>query len=85
MKQFHFEIVTTEGVAFDGAVDKLILDTVEGPVCIMAGHIDYFAKAKQGEVRLVCDGKERRGVCHGGVMSVKGGSVSLVTVKFEWK
>lgn len=85
MKQFHFEIVTTEGVAFDGDIEKLVLPTVEGPVCIMGGHIDYFTKAEQGEVRLMSDGKERRGVCHGGVVSVNGGRASLVTVKFEWK
>ena len=85
MKQFYVEIVTTEGKAFEGNAEKLVLPTTEGPVCIMGGHIDYFAKAERGEVRLVCDGKERRGDCLGGVVSVNGGQVSLVTVKFEWK
>ena len=85
MKQFYLEIVTTDGKAFEGNIEKLVLPTTEGSVCIMGGHIDYFAKVEQGEVRVMCDGKERCGVCRGGVLSVKDGRVSLVTVKFEFK
>lgn len=85
MKQFFLEIVTPNGKAFEGNAEKLVVSTTEGPVCIMGGHIDYFAKLEQGTARIVCDGKERQGICTGGVMSVQGGRVSLAAVKFEWK
>lgn len=85
MRQFYVEIVTPHGRAFDGTAEKLVVPTDAGPVCIMAGHIDYFAKLTEGRARLMADGKERTALCRGGVMSVQGGRVTVAAVEFDWK
>ena len=85
MKQFYLEIVTPTGRVFEGEAQRLTVPTVEGPVCIMAGHIDYFAKLDKGSARLVAEGNERTAYCSGGVMSVSDGRVTVSAMEFEWK
>ena len=85
MKSFYLEIATPRGKVFAGEAEKLFVPTTEGPVCIMAGHIDFFAKLVSGKVRLVSEGVEKTAVCDGGVLSVLGGRVSMAAIGFEWK
>ena len=85
MKQFYLEIITPAGRVFEGEAERLTLPTTAGPVCIMAGHIDYFAKLEIGSARLTVEGKTREARCAGGVMSVSDGRVEVTTMEFDWK
>ena len=85
MKKFDLEIASPHGKAFEDKVERLYVPTTAGPVCIMAGHIDFFAKLVSGKIRLVAGGVERHAVCEGGVLSVLGGRVSMAAVGFEWE
>ncbi len=85
MKQFYLEIIIPGGRAFEGNAGKLVVPTSEGPVCILAGHIDYFAKLERGYARIVTDEGERKATCSGGVMSVSAGRVTVAAVEFEWE
>ena len=84
MKKFDLEIASPRGKAFEDKVERLYVPTDAGPVCIMAGHIDFFAKLVSGKIRLVSDGVERSAVCEGGVLSVLGGRVSMAAMGFEF-
>lgn len=85
MKEFHLEIVCPSGKAFDGNAQKLVVSTQDGPICIMAGHIDYFSALKNGSVRITtAEHGERSADCTGGIMSVGQNKVRIVTNSFEW-
>ena len=42
MKPFHIEIVTPDGLAYDGEVESLLVRTDDGDVEILCGHTDFF-------------------------------------------
>ncbi len=83
MKQFHFKIVSPRGAEFDSDIVRLVTDTPNGPVCIMAGHIDYCARCS-GNVRIVTEHEQRRAHCTDGILTVKQNRAVMVTTQFEW-
>ena len=83
MKQFHLEIVSPEGKVFESEIARLVTDTPCGPVCIMAGHIDYCTQSS-GNVRIVTEAEQRRAHCSDGILTVKQNSAVMVTTQFEW-
>ena len=84
MRTFHLEIVTPDGLAFDGEAESLLVHTTEGDVEILRGHMDYIAAVDVGEARVLADGKARKASCSGGFLSVCTGEVRLVAVTFEF-
>ena len=85
MASYHLQIVTPDGLRYDGQAEKLIVRTVTGEVCILARHINFVTVLGMGECRVTTeDGQERRGACIGGMLSVNEGSVKLVPSTFEW-
>ena len=85
MRKFHLEIVTPDGVLFDGDAEGILVRTDGGDVEIMAGHLDYFATVKTGRAKLTVDGKEREASASGGFISVQKSGVKLVATTFEFK
>ena len=85
MKEFHLEIVTPDGLAFDENVESLTVRTDDGDVEFLAGHIDYMASLGTGKARIKKDGSERLASVSGGFVSVSGGSVKLVAITFEFQ
>ena len=85
MRKFHLEIVTPDGVIFDGDAEGILVRTDGGDVEIMAGHLDYFATVSTGRGKLTVDGKAREASCSGGFISVRKSEVKLVCTTFEFK
>ena len=83
MRQFHLEIVTPDGLEFDGMAESLLTRTDDGDVEILAGHADLIATVGIGRTRIISGGKTVFASSAGGFLSVKGGEVRLVTVTFE--
>ncbi len=84
MKSFQIEIVTPDGLIYDGPVESLLVRTDDGDVEILAGHTDLLAAIDVGRVRLRIDGKNRFGSANGGFLSVVSGKVRLCTITFEF-
>ena len=84
MSTFHLQIVTPDGLCFDGQAEKLIVRTSTGNVCIMARHINYVTALGMGQASVTVDGEVRRAACIGGMLSVHDGAVKLVASTFEW-
>ncbi len=84
MSAFHLQVITLDGVSFDGDVEKLIVRTTEGEVCILAKHIDYVAPLGMGEAKVVTDSDIRSAACIGGLLIVSCGEVKLAPTTFEW-
>ena len=84
MKAFQIEIVTPDGLAYEGQCESLLVRAKDGDVEIMAGHTDYIAPLTTGRARLIIDGKVRTAAASGGFLSVKGGKVRLCAITFEF-
>ncbi len=84
MASYHLQIVTPDGLCFDGEAEKLIVRASTGDVCILARHIDYVTALGMGVAKVTADGKDRRAACVGGMLSVHNGEVKLVATTFEW-
>lgn len=84
MNKFTLQIVTPQGLLYEGEAEKIILRTTEGDVGILAKHADYIAALGTGAARLFSDGKERKATCSGGMVSVADGVVRVVASVFRW-
>lgn len=84
MTGFPLKIVTPDGVQFDGTAEELIVRTTNGDMGILAGHISCVAPLGMGQAMVIVDGKKRYAACIGGMLSVVGGTVTLVPTTFEW-
>ena len=73
MAQFHLQIVTPDGLFYDGQAESVTVPTVDGAVTILARHIDYLSALGMGEARgrggrQNAPGRlhRRHGFCHPG-------------------
>lgn len=85
MTSYHLQIVTPDGLSYDGQAEKLIVRTTTGDVCILARHINYVTALGMGVARVWIDGSERHAACIGGMLTVHDGAVKLVASTFEWQ
>lgn len=85
MRTFHLEIVTPDGLVFDGEAESLLVHTTEGDAEILRGHMDYIATVDVGRARVIeKGGNSRSASCAGGFLSVTKDHVRLVAVTFEF-
>ena len=84
MNEFDLQIVTPDGLLFDGKAQKIILRTSEGDVGILANHANYVASLSIGVARVFTSDGEKKGACAGGMVSVTDGVVRVVASTFEW-
>lgn len=84
MAEFHLQIVTPEGLKYDGQVESIIMRTVQGDVGILKNHIGYVSPIDSGKVKIKENGKERYGVASAGFIKVGAETTTLVATTFEW-
>lgn len=85
MATFHLQIVTPDGVFFDGEASRVTVRAADGDVTVLPRHIDYVTALGMGEARVTSsDGATRRAACMGGLLAVSGGAVRIVATTFEW-
>ena len=84
MNEFELQIVTPDGLLFDGNAQKIILRTIEGDVGILPRHSDFVAPLAIGVARVFTSDRERNAACAGGMVSVTNGVVRVVASTFEW-
>ena len=85
MKEFHLQIVTPDGIEFDGQAESVLVRSEMGDVEIMAGHADLFASLGIGRARIKTATETKTGSAAGGFISVSHGEVKLVATTFEFK
>lgn len=84
MKKFHLEIVTPDGLAYEGMIESLLVNTSEGTVEFLAGHIDYVTALGIGKIRIKENGRDRFASVSGGFVTVSQSEVKLVAITFEF-
>lgn len=85
MREFHLQIVTPDGIAFDGMAESLLTRSETGDIEILAGHADLFASLGIGRARIKTADEVRIGSAAGGFISVARGEVRIVATTFEFK
>ena len=85
MATFHLQIVTMDGMVFDGQVQSVSCRTIHGDLAILAHHMNYCTAIGMGTSHVVMeDGSERRAACIGGMLTVMNGECRLIPTTWEW-
>ena len=84
MKEFHLQIVTPDGIFFDGMAESLLVRSETGDIEILAGHADLFSSLGIGRARIKADGKSRTASVSGGFISVSKDGAEVVATTFEY-
>lgn len=84
MNEFHLQIVTPEGILYDGTAEQLSVRSIDGEVAIMAGHIPYVTALDKGSCRVYKEGKIRHATCGGGLLEVNKEKVRLLSPDFQF-
>ena len=81
---YHLQIVTPDGLHFDGQVVKILIPTINGQIGILARHINYVSALGMGLAKVVTEEETRFAACIGGMVAVTDGEVKVVATTFEW-
>lgn len=85
MAAFHLQIVTMDGMIFDGQVQSVSCRTVHGDLAILARHMNYCTAIGMGTAHVVMDdGTQRSAACIGGMLTVMNGQCRLIPTTWEW-
>ncbi len=82
---YHLQVVSLDGLEFEGEVQKILLRTIDGDVEILARHTNYCTAIGMGTAKVTMeDGQERKAACIGGMLSVMNGEVRVLPTTWEW-
>ena len=84
MSSFHLQIVTPDGLFYDGQAESLNLHAAQGGLTILPRHTNFVTTVGMGPAKVVLEGKSRIAACIGGMLSVINGEVRLIDTTFEW-
>ena len=86
MKDFRLQIVTPEGMFFDGSCTEVTVKSTEGGVSILAGHIPYVTTlATDGWCKVYTEGGVKDAYCSGGMLTVTPEVTRVVAASFRWQ
>ena len=83
MKTFQLDIVTPEGAAFQGPVERLVLPAWEGLLGVLPGHEAQVAAMKPGPLRYEAGGKVEWMAVSGGFADIRPDRVVLLVETAE--
>lgn len=81
---FHLQIVTPDGLYYDGQAKCVSVPSIDGQVSILARHINYVTALGMGPAKVTLEDSERYAACIGGMLTVTDGEVRVVATTFEW-
>ncbi len=84
MKEFHLQIVTPDGLAYEGMVESLLVRSNDGDIEFLANHIDYITTLGIGKARIRENGKDRYASVSGGFVTISEGTATLIAITFEF-
>ena len=73
------EIVTPEKIAYDSAVDSVVLPTSDGEIDVLPGHIPLLSAIEAGELEVVSEGRKDFLAVDKGYVEVYGDTVRALT------
>ncbi len=86
MNTYTLVITSPDGTVFSGDATFLSLRGANGDLAVMAGHIPFVTSVKKCECKVIlADETERIGQTDGGMLTVTGEKVTLLSGSFKWK
>lgn len=84
MTNFHLQIVTPDGLQYDGEATCVRVRAIDGDIGILANHIDLVTALGMGPAQITTQDSTRKAACIGGLLTVSNGAVKIVATTFEW-
>lgn len=82
--KFHLEIYTPERLFFDDEVEMVVVESSDGEVGILKGHIPMVAAINIGEMRILVDGKWKVAAINEGFIEVRPDATVILVRSAEW-
>ena len=85
MATFRLQVVSMDGLEYDGEVQRIKLRTIHGDLAILARHMNYVTAIGMGTATVVFeDGTERKAACIGGMLSMMNNHCRVIPTTWEW-
>lgn len=85
MATFRLQVVSMDGLEYDGEVERVKLRTIHGDLAILARHMNYVTAIGMGTATVVFeDGTERKAACIGGMLSMMNNHCRVIPTTWEW-
>jgi F-type H+-transporting ATPase subunit epsilon len=78
MATFHFDLVSTEKLAFSGEVDQVDIPGVEGDFGVLAGHAPVVAAMRPGILTVIAGGSRQKIIVLGGIAEVSAKGLTVL-------
>lgn len=80
------QIVSLDGLEYNGEVQRIRLRTIDGDVAILARHTNYCTAIGMGTAEITLeDGSKRSAACIGGMISMMDGICRVLPTTWEWE
>ena len=73
------EIVSPQGIIFEGDIDQVTLPGVDGVITVLPHHTALFTKLAEGEIEVVEQGKRTSYVIAGGFFEINNNKASVLS------
>lgn len=77
--EINLQIVSPDGVIFEGIADELLVPTPKGQIGILPHHVNLYSNLSEGEIIIKKGGKEKFIAILGGFLEVGVDKVTIVT------
>jgi len=85
MATFRLQVVSMDGLLYDGEVQRIKLRTIHGDLAILARHMNYVTAIGMGTATVVLeDGTERKAACIGGMLTMINNLCRVIPTTWEW-
>ena len=85
MNTYRLTIATPDGIQFESEVIGLFLRGAEGDLAVLAKHMPFITSVQAGKCRIhLPDGEEKSATLDGGLLTVSGKTVTLLSGSFQW-
>ena len=85
MATFRLQVVSMDGLEYEGEVQQIKLRTIHGDLAILARHMNYVTAIGMGTAKVVmADGTERQAACIGGMLSMMDNHCRVIPTTWEW-
>ena len=82
--KFYLEVITPERTFFRGNVEMIIVNSLDGELGVMKGHIPMVASIAIGLLKIKQDGKWREAAINEGFMEVLPDRTIILSHSVEW-
>lgn len=82
---FPLQVVSLDGLQYDGEALALRCRSIDGDLAILAKHTNYCTALGMGIATLTLpDGGKRSAACIGGMLTMLNGTCRLIATTWEW-